>query len=147
MESGAESRLRQLSVRYALAVDDRDWPTFLTLFTDDAELITRAAPGSGRDDETLAGLDEIGRVPSMLERYERTFHLLGQSDFQLDGDQASGTVYCQAHHFWNNVAGGHDLVMYIRYHDRYRQLDDATWRIRSRDVHVDWTERRKRTDG
>lgn len=130
-----------------MAVDDRDWPGFLSLFTPDAELVTRAAPGSGRPDEVLTGLEEIGRVREMLERFEGTFHLLGQGAYLVGGDQAEGTVYCQAHHFWTTDSGGHNLVMYIRYHDRYRQVDGGAWRFAARVLHVEWTERRTRRDG
>lgn len=130
-----------------MAVDARDWPGFLSIFTPDAELITRAAPGTGRADDVLTGLEQIERVAGMLERFERTFHLLGQSTYQVEGDRADGIVYCQAHHFWTDDSGGHNLVMYIRYHDRYERGDDRGWRLRRRDVHVEWTERRKRADG
>jgi hypothetical protein len=130
-----------------MAVDDRDWPGFRSLFTPDAELITRAASGTGRADEVLTGLEQIERVSAMLERFERTFHLLGQSTYLTEDDRATGTVYCQAHHFWTDDSGGHNLVMYIRYHDGYERGNDGDWRFRSRDVHVDWTERRNRKDG
>jgi hypothetical protein len=147
MELGTESNLRDLAVRYAIAVDDRDSAAFVSVFAEDAELIVRAPPGSGRSDRTHRGTDEIGRIPQRMLRYERTFHMLGQSDYTIDGDRASGTVYCQAHHLSTGADGGRDLIMYIRYRDRYKDLGKGIWRIASREVDVQWMEERETTNG
>jgi len=145
MDQAVASALWDLSVRYATAVDGRDSQALLSVFSDDAELIVRAAPGTDRPDRTL-GIEQIAQVPLRMDRFERTFHMLGQGAYEVEANHATGTVYCQAHHFSIDATGGHDFVMYIRYHDHYTFLEDGTWRIKSRDVRVEWTESR-RTDG
>ena len=142
VDPATETALRDLAVRYALAVDQRDGPGFVTIFEDDAELIVRPAPDSGRPEQHLQGSDQLGSVPGLLERYPCTFHMLGQSAYQVDGDGATGVVYCTAHHFSRDERGGRDLVMYIRYRDRYRLGPSGGWRIQRREVLVDWTEKR-----
>lgn len=141
-----EPRLRDLAVRYAVAVDDRDPEAFASVFTDDAELIVRAVPGSGRPDRTHTGTEAISRIPGRMEHYERTFHMLGQSAYTIEGDQASGTVYCQAHHLSTSDDGSRDYIMYIRYRDRYKDVGDGSWQIASREVDVQWVEERKTND-
>jgi hypothetical protein len=82
-------------------------------------------------------------VPIMLERsFIRTCHFLGQTRYMLDGDEASGTVYCQASHL---LADGEDEISYvmnIRYEDRYGRTPEEGWRLAQRTAWIDWTERR-----
>ena len=45
-----------------------------------------------------------------------TFHFVGNHSIDVAGDEATGEVYCEAHHL---AAEGVDHVMFIRYRDRY----------------------------
>ena len=89
--------------------------------------------GNGR----RVGLDEIRTAMQGLHRYEATDHQVGASTFAIDGDRATGTVECEAHH-WSTNDSGHrtDPVMTITYHDRYEQTP-AGWRLTHRrlDIH------------
>jgi hypothetical protein len=80
----------------------------------------------------------------MLRRYDATFHMLGQSTYDVDveHDSATGEVYCMAHHMTRTADGGTDFVMFIRYNDDYVRSADGAWRIGLRRVLVDWTETR-----
>lgn len=76
-----------------------------------------------------------------LRRYSGTFHHLGQRRVDLDGDEATGEVYCQAHHFVETDGRREDRVVFIRYQDAYvRRLEG--WRFASRRLEVDWVEER-----
>ena len=95
----------------------------------------------------MRGHAEIGRVIEVISRYDRTFHLLGQSRYDRadgGGDVLTGEVWCTAHHRWRDAEAQreHDHVMYIRYEDEYRRGSDDRWRIAARTVGVDWTETR-----
>jgi hypothetical protein len=68
-------------------------------------------------------------------------HMLGQSMYEQDGDRATGEVYCLAHHLDPALNGPSNYVMYMRYEDRYRRVD-GQWRIETRRVNIDWTDRR-----
>jgi hypothetical protein len=82
--------------------------------------------------------DGIASIPALLARYDQTFHFVGLHRIVVDGDAATGHVYCDAHH----RTGRRDLVMHIHYEDRYRRGADG-WRIGRRDVRVLWIDTRE----
>ena len=100
--------LQMLVRRYAEIVDTRTFDAFDEVFTTEAELET----GNGR----RVGLDEIRAAMQGLHRYEATDHRVGASTFTVDGERATGTVECEAHH-WSTNGSGHrtDRVMTITY--------------------------------
>lgn len=91
------------------------------------------------------GRAEIVAAIKRLDRYDATFHLVGNHHYEIDGDTATGEVYCVAHHVDGDAGARRDHVMMIRYHDRYRRGPHG-WRIVERELHVDWTEDRVVTD-
>ena len=125
--------LRNLAERYAQGVDRRDRDVYVSAFHPDATLEVHHPTESEEGINVMRGRDQIGRVPDFIKVYPKTFHLLGQSTYDLDGDRATGEVYCVAHHL--------TPVMYIRYDDTYR-CDDGEWRIATRRVNDDWTDQR-----
>lgn len=122
--------LRALVDAYAVAADDRDGAAFGALFTDDACLIV--------GDHRYDGRTSISSVPGRLSKYRRTLHLVSTHRVHVDGDRATGTAYCEAHHVDDDA----DRVLYIRYDDEYARGADAGWRFAVRAVHVLWEERR-----
>lgn len=132
--------LRSLAERYARGVDRRDLDTFVGAFHPDARLLV-FNPTETEQPRVMTGHDEIGRVTTLIQRYDRTYHFLGNSFYEVDGDTATGEVYCQANHLNPGPQGAIDYVMMIRYDDRYR-LADGAWKIAERKVLVDWTELR-----
>jgi hypothetical protein len=147
-----EGRLRSLSARYASGVDRRDATLFLDVFLPDATLEVHPAPDEGpAAPHRLHGHDEIARVITSISAYPFTYHLLGQSLYEIRDTTASGEVYCVAHHAGDDGSGargarstgaGSLYVMYIRYLDEYRRTPADSWKISVRRVLVDWTERR-----
>ncbi|MGH2687091.1 MAG: nuclear transport factor 2 family protein [Actinomycetota bacterium] len=125
--------LRHLVESYAAACDGRDLALLQSCFVEGGSLTVHQP---GRGPSTMTTPADLDRVPSGLGRYDHTFHLVGNHRVDIDGDQASGDTYCVAHH----VQGDVDLVIYIRYEDRY-QRTDAGWRIATRDVRMLWTSR------
>ncbi len=128
----------QLSVRYASAVDGRDGETFASLFEPDGELVVPAYPDDLRPVVTRRGHDQLRRVPGGLERYARTFHQVSNPLFEIDGEEASGTVTCVAHHL-DATSPPTDTVWFIRYEDLYRRRD-GRWRFRRRVLHLEFVE-------
>ena len=131
--------IRDLAARYASGVDRRDRDLFLSAFHPDARLAVYSDSEADEPDSVRQGHEELGQVPSLITRYRRTFHFVGQHRCEIDGDEATGEVYCIARHLTPDDHGGTDFVMHIRYQDRYRR-DDGGWRIAERRVLVDWTE-------
>lgn len=151
LDAGDRLALRGLVDAYAVAVDRRDVPGFLALFTPDATLATFEPDGRRRS--AHHGHDELSAIPPALARYERTLHLVSTHhveaavDDDPDSDEATGVAYCEAHHHRpSDPAGGEqaaetDKVLFIRYVDHYARRGPG-WLIRAREVHVIWSEER-----
>lgn len=136
-------QLRLLAETYASAVDRGDSERFISAFHPDAALYTYASSDHDNPQGSRIGHEQLGKIPGMLRRYVRTFHMLGQSTYEIGPDRATGEVYCLAHHLTVGEDGkGNDHVMLIRYQDDYEPDAEGAWKIRQRRVVVDWTEQR-----
>jgi ketosteroid isomerase-like protein len=134
--------LRSIAERYALGVDRRDRDSFVSAFHPDATLRVFNPSDSDEPVNEMRGHEQIGKVPEFITIYPKTYHVLGQSTYELGDGVATGEVYCMAHHLSPDRHGGTNYVMFIRYDDRYRRGDDGEWRIETRRVNIDWTETR-----
>jgi hypothetical protein len=105
--------IRDLAYQYAQAVDRHDSEAFAGAFLDNGVLC-----GSGYLSE---GREQLLRVPQFTaKRWLKTFHAVHNHRIAVDGDKATGEVYCIAHHFREVEGSGHtDHVMVIRYLDDY----------------------------
>jgi hypothetical protein len=140
-DAATRQELRSLAERYAQGVDRRDADIFVPLFHPDAMIVIHD-PSETTDPRELHGLERIGKIPEVIARYTKTFHMLGQSTYDIGDGEATGEVYCIAHHLTPDVHGGTNYVMYIRYEDRYAPDADGTWKFARRRLRVDWTETR-----
>jgi ketosteroid isomerase-like protein len=132
--------LETLSHRYAAAVDHRDRAALLEVFTPDA---TMRVERPGREPGTMTGHQELERIIAIVSHWPRTFHVISQSLYVVEGNSAVGEVYCTANHFNGAEMGaGRNHVMYIRYLDKYSVGSDGRWRIVHRHLVVDATEDR-----
>jgi hypothetical protein len=138
--SPADPELRELAVRYAMACDHRDRAAFAAVFTEDGRLRVFQPSDAPVPRTDLAGHGQLASIPGLLDRFHRTFHLVGNTSYRVDGDDAEGEVYCIAHHLSLRGDAGRNYVMFIRYQDRYRRT--GSWLISDRQVLVDWTETR-----
>lgn len=140
-----EASLRSLSTAYAAAADARDGEGLASLFADDGALVVPNLPSDLRPVVARRGHDALVQVAEMLRRYDRTFHLVTNHRFAVEGDRASGEVQCVAHHVSpsGDPAGlgpaGTDTVWFIRYRDRYRRSATG-WRFERRELHLQWVE-------
>lgn len=116
-----ELEIRNLSHRYAIALDRNDREAWRALFSDD---IAFESGGSVR------GLEDVLRIPDdQLARYATTHHAVTTQLITIDGDRAHGEVYCYAHHMYQDTHQGgrlafdisHDFL--IRYEDEYARID------------------------
>ena len=131
--------LRALVDAYATACDERDGEAFASLFAPDAAL-TIYQPFESEPLATLEGAESMPGAIAPLSQYRATLHLMANHTTDVDGDSASGETYCLAHHLRPTADGGvEDLVMMIRYGDRYTKAGGA-WRFAGRDVRILWTE-------
>jgi SnoaL-like domain len=110
LESLAE--IRQLTVRYAAAVDSRDLDALVSLFAPDVRV----------------GKDSVGRealkswFADILSRMRVSIHFVGNHliDFQ-DADHANGIVYCRDE--LERPISGEWQIGALQYADDYRRID------------------------
>lgn len=139
MPSDDEGALRRLALAYAHHADRREPELLADLFEPEGEL--RMVWRTGEAPSAVSrGHRQIAKVVAALERFTTTFHLVGNHLIEVTGDEATGEVYCEAHHL---TAEGVDHVLFIRYRDRYRRNGDR-WRFAERETSVEWTEERTR---
>jgi hypothetical protein len=121
IESLAE--IRQLAVRYALALDSRDLSTLVTLFPVDVRV---GAETSGRDALYAWFRDAMSKVRT-------TVHFVANHivDFE-SADRARGIVYCRDEVEYPDT--GEWQVGMLQYHDTYRRVD-GEWGFERRKFH------------
>ncbi len=134
--------LRQLIDRYACAVDDRESAALAALFVPGGRLIVYEADAPHEPTYVYQSAPDFATLVAEMERlYVRTFHLIGNVVCDVDGDRASGTVYCIAYHLRDDGRGAQIVTMPVRYRDSFVRTD-AGWHFVQRLCIVQWRERR-----
>jgi ketosteroid isomerase-like protein len=140
--------LSDLVHRYAAFVDDREFDSVATLFTDDAELVVADPPTALTPVRAHRGRSAIAAAVAAVARLTRTEHAIVGEVYDEGGrpDIARGRVTAIAHH-WSQRYGDDggtaitDVVWHLRYDDEY-QLTGAGWRINRRALTVNAIETR-----
>jgi hypothetical protein len=120
-----------VSIRYALALDERDWELLAGVFTPDAEVYYSSGNHvQGRD-------AVVAQVRAALEGCGPTQHLLGNHVVEFDGDRARSRCYVRAF-----AAGapdsrwaGHTYELFAVYRDELVRSAD-TWQVERRRMDV-----------
>ena len=134
-ENGLADRLaiNDLLTRYACAVDDRDWETVRSVFTEDAVLdytVFRGPRGSAA---------EVAEwTAKALQAIDASQHFITNVRVRIDGDEATAESYVYSP---LALAGGAG-VMHTggSYSDRLRRTADG-WRIAERVASLTWSDR------
>ena len=111
----------ELSLRYAAAVDARDWDAGAALFTEDGVLVVPDPPAHLGPTHAHHGRPQIRAALAMLEATDSTRH-------EVLGVEPDGRVACVAHH----VMGARCVDWHLHYVDTY---DGGL--ISRRELHVD----------
>jgi uncharacterized protein (TIGR02246 family) len=129
--------IRALCERYALAVDAGDSVAFVSVFTPDGHLVSNY----GGNETHYNGREQLAQVPVRAKGVApTTMHFIGNHFAAIEGDTATDVTYCVANHLREDRS---NLVMMVRYLDRYRCGSDGEWLIADRRVEVEWTESRQ----
>ena len=124
-----------VAVRYAFAIDNKNWGELSNVFVPDATAWYGAEH---------SGIDAIAiRIRSALERLDCSQHLLGSHEVTVTGDRATHRCYLQAQHVRRAADGGPHYMVAGRYDDALVRTD-AGWRIIRRELHVLWTDGNRR---
>jgi 3-phenylpropionate/cinnamic acid dioxygenase small subunit len=115
-----------LLVRYATAIDRRDWALFRTVFTDDCQL----------DYGEIGAWQGVDAVTDFMERVHamagHTLHRLSNQVIAVDGDRATARTYVDALIMAADNASGGAGVNGIGFYDDELVRTDAGWRIARR---------------
>lgn len=124
-ELGVREAIRDVLRRYGRGVDRRDWDLVRSCYHPDAT-----------DDHGVYRGDVDGFVAFFADQvghWDGTSHHLLDGLIDLDGDVARCETPATAHHW----SGDDDLVMGVRYLDRFESRD-GDWRIARRTVVLEW---------
>jgi 3-phenylpropionate/cinnamic acid dioxygenase small subunit len=128
-----EKSIVDVCIRYATAIDDRDWERLRSCFLPDAVGIYHA-------DRVLTGYAAIEDVVrTAVTPLSRTQHLVTNFTVVLDGDEATSRCYLHAQHVRAALPGGEQFIIAGRYCDRFVRTNDG-WRIRERRLDRWWTD-------
>lgn len=121
--------------RYASSIDEKDYPTLRSTFTDDAVAQYHTAPPIHGADQIVAWIDEMG--------VDRAFqhHLINVYHVELDGDEARTLTYHTSHQTSEGAPDTVDLIV-GRYRDVLRRVD-GVWKIADKRMEVGWMEERQ----
>ena len=126
-----------LAVRYATALDTKDWTLLATCFVPDAVAIYSTR---GRV-EGYPGIEEVCR--GALGPLTASQHLLGNHVVELDGDEGRASCYFQAQHVLSGTEGGDTYIVAGTYRDRVVRTPEG-WKIAERQLTVLWTQGNER---
>jgi hypothetical protein len=124
-----EFQLRDLAFRYARMMDRREFDWLPQVFAADGRLI-----GPGYE---MKGHETMRQGLKLLEQYSATLHGVLNTYFEIDGDTATGEVYCVANHIYEKEGVPFKLDMGIRYQDRYTRQPNG-WVIQERFFNLVW---------
>ena len=127
----ARAAIGNVIVRYALAVDSRDFDALRDLFTPDA----RAKYGDWFDD---SGVDKIIPFVSGVAHFEVTQHFFGQSLIEVRGDEADARTYSNNHHFYTDDDGQRYAIVQGNLYTQRFVRRDGEWRIADLTLTVLW---------
>lgn len=130
--------VHDLLLRYALAVDMRDWESFEDCFVDDAVAdYSSELRGIGIDAPPLKGRDAIVRMTiAGLAPFSATQHFMTNIMIRIDGDYAESSAYVIAHHVEEGIEA-QSFTLGSIYEDVI-VLNGSSWRFASRTLRKIW---------
>ena len=128
----AEREIRKVLLRYAAALDRKDWSLLSTCFI----------PEATANYETIGLLHGYPAIESVcrtaLKHMSVTQHLIGNIDIEVLGETATSTCYLHAQHVRPDTPGGSSNIIAGQYQDELDHTAEG-WRIRHRTLRVLWT--------
>lgn len=123
-----KAKLAELLARLSAAVDRGDGEAVASCYAADSHDDHGSFKGSGRE------FAQMVSAPDGPFARLRTHHLLGQSIFDVDGDQAWGETFFVMH----AIVDGHTSIGFGRYVDYFRRIR-GSWKVTYRRVVPDAT--------
>lgn len=127
--------IRDVLIRYAMAIDARDWRLLHDVFTADG------VANYGELAGVHEGPDAVGQAcHQALSGLDASQHLITNFTVSHNDDGSASTVcYFHAQHYLVDPNGGNTYVIAGTYRDRLTRTD-AGWRISYRTLETTWTD-------
>lgn len=120
-----------LTIAYTWAIDERDWESLDSVFTEDA---------TARMPHPLVGRKEIvDRISRTLDPLSATQHIVSNHQVAVAGDKATCRCYLQAQHVRKVDGRRQNYLVGGIYNDALVRTTDG-WRIAHRELVVTWTD-------
>ena len=133
--------IRELIDQYAFCADTRDAKGQMALFTEDTKFVVFMDAKTPEPTQVISKRSDLFPVFDNLNIYRATMHFNGQNKVQLNGETATGSTYCIAHHQTIEAGIQKLMVAYIRYEDKFVK-QYGKWLFEERRLLVDWIENR-----
>ncbi len=122
-------------LRYATAVDTRDWPLYQSIFT--PQLTVDFSSWSGDPEVTIPVSEWVELVRKTLSGFDATQHLSSNHVISVSGDSASCVSYMVARHYL--VENGERFMHSIGGYYTNQLIREADgWKIRHCALKVTW---------
>ena len=129
------AEISDVVLRYATALDSRDWGRYESIFTD--PLTVDFSSWSGEPEATLPVDEWVALVRSTLSGFDATHHLSSNHVISLSGDTANCVSYMVARHYL--IEDGEPLMHSIGGHYSNGLVREADgWKIRHCALTVTW---------
>jgi hypothetical protein len=130
--------LRELVDTFSILADKKEARKQTELFTEDATVETYI---NGASVTKLRGRKEIGDAfEGFLKNFDIVYHFNGQHLVSVQGDHATGTLYCLTYLFSKENGKGVKTSIGVRYNDEYVR-EKGRWLISKRTSFFEWQEK------
>lgn len=133
-----KTALRELVDKFSIMADKKLGKEQAFLFTENATVETYI---DNQLVTKLAGRDQIGNTfDSFLKSLETVYHINGQHAVTINGNKATGVLYCSVALIGNQNGKKYKTLMLVQYDDEYAQ-ENNLWLIAKRVSHFVYQER------
>ncbi|KQT27636.1 bile acid 7-alpha-dehydratase [Chryseobacterium sp. Leaf405] len=137
-EIQARISLKELIDKVSILGDQKDFQAQVQLFSENAVSETLS---EGKTILRLKGRKEMAEAFSeFLENFETVYHFNGQQQLTINGNKATGTVYCLITLIGIENGKKMKTIVGAIYNDDYIYEDDR-WTIEKRIGHFKWQEK------
>jgi hypothetical protein len=127
--------LKELVDTFSILADKKDVPAQVLLFTEDATVETFS---DGDRVANLKGRKEMeNSFGPFLSRFEKVYHFNGQHTVKVEGDRATGMLYCMVTLIGMEDSKRMKTTIGVYYNDKYLRKD-GQWLIAKRKSTFDW---------
>jgi ketosteroid isomerase-like protein len=133
--------ISELVIRFATAIDSKDWKLFRSIYTDEIE-VELSGGHFGKGTVKKISADEFTEsVKGIIGGFSATQHLSSNHHIEVSGDNAICISYMQARHFTEGQSSAESFKLGSRHTNTFVRTADG-WKIRKFALRAIWEENR-----